>query len=58
MFLPVGHVSCSVAMGPTEIILENIGGIGIRPFQLPKNSQYSGRESQTLNHNKMCRDIY
>lgn len=47
MFLPVGHVSCSVAMGPTEITLENIVGIGIRPFQFPKNSQCSGRESQT-----------
>lgn len=47
MFLSVGHVSCSVAMGPTEIILENIVGIGIRQFQLPKNSQYRGKESQT-----------
>lgn len=36
MFQPVGHVSCSVAIGPTEITLENTVGIGIRPFPLPK----------------------
>ena len=47
MFLPGGHVSCIAAMGLTEVTPENIVGIGTRLLQLPKNSQYSGRESQT-----------
>lgn len=47
MFPPVGYVSCTAAMGPTELIPENTVGIGTRLLQCPKNSQYIGRESQT-----------